>query len=582
MTVSHDDPRPERRWRARLGLLHSSAVLAVAIAAWLATEPAQASGRTAQAAETSRLAPSVEVGRLGAIDPDAVGTLTPATGGFAFDVWQGSTLASIAPLLARVPLDATSPAMAEMLRRLLLSAAAPPKGEAEPGSFLAARARLLLARGELDDVGELLGAAPPAARTPDVLLVELDARLLAFDNAGACSLAGRRISGEASVEWQKAFVFCQALAGRHDEALLGADLLADLGADDAVFESLLATLAGSGARGLDSVPDASPLVLAMARAAGLQLPAEVLNTATPGVLRAIAVSPNAPLGVRLAAAEAAHAAAALPVETLRQLYLTPAILETTTAVGEAESDGDQPGLLGGYYRQALQAESPHRVAAVLAEAFAAARRSKRYLQAVGIFQDLAAGLPPDIELASFAPEAVRALLIAGAEESVAAWFAMLRANAATNSAARGALVGLTPTALLIGAAVDGSGSEVLDRWWSTLGSDEDALARRRVASALVDDAGIETPTGWQRPQAAETGLSLAETPELDPRHRLAEATENGRAGEAVLAVLVVLGREGGVGADPARLAAVLDALRRIGLAAEARMLAIELAAAAGL
>ena len=86
------------------------------------------------------------------------------------------------------------------------------------------------------------------------------------------------------------------------------------------FFALIEALAGDGEASLPTLPEPTPLHLALARVAKARLPADVVASNRPGVLRTIAMSPNAPVEVRLEAAERAEAAGALDIDALRQLY----------------------------------------------------------------------------------------------------------------------------------------------------------------------------------------------------------------------------------------------------------------------
>ncbi|MDA1133058.1 MAG: antifreeze protein, partial [Proteobacteria bacterium] len=65
-------------------------------------------------------------------------------------------------------------------------------------------------------------------------------------------------------------------------------------------------------------------------------------------------------------------------------------------------------------------------------------------------------------------------------------------------------------------------------------------------------------------------------------YALRNAADAGRLGETVLLALLALGDAGSEGAGPATLRLVIDALRRVGFAAEARAIALEAALAQGL
>src|SRR5690606_33274383 len=145
----------------------------------------------------------------------------------------------------------------------------------------------------------------------DVARLEADIHLLRFDRAPACGLGEETISRDPDPYWQKLVAFCQIQGGNKDEAALIVDLLRDRGHPDAAFLALADTLLGFDKARIAMLPAASPLHMAMLRAAGLPVPADTAADAKPALLRTIALSPNADLAMRLTAAEQAVAANAL-------------------------------------------------------------------------------------------------------------------------------------------------------------------------------------------------------------------------------------------------------------------------------
>ena len=230
--------------------------------------------------------------------------------------------------------------MRDLMRRLLMSTAILPEGMAGDGSYIASRISLLSKMGDISSVNQLLDATPGRSKIRQLVRYEAEARFLANDNARACSLAAQQISTESSPFWQKSFIFCQALAGEHDKAALGVTLLQEVGDDDEPFYSLVDALAGNPAT-IESLPDPTPMHLSIARVAKAQLPSDVVASSRPGILRTIAVSPNASVEIRLEAAERAEIAGALDVDTLRQLYTSVSFsdqeLANPLSKAEAES-----------------------------------------------------------------------------------------------------------------------------------------------------------------------------------------------------------------------------------------------------
>ncbi len=531
------------------------------------------------------LTPSpIQVDTLRTIDPDTAGVLSEDEGGFGIAMWEGTGRALVDTLLPRLPVNATSSTMRDLMRRLLLSTAQVPQGESESGGLVALRVRLLAAMGDLGGVNELLNATPGRAGNERLVRIEADARFLANDNARACALAAGQIREQDSPYWQKAFIFCQALAGEKDKAALGVNLLREMGEEDEVFFDLVEALAGGEAPTIESLPDPSPLHLAIARVAKAQLPADVISSNRPAVLRTIAVSPNAPVELRLEAAERAEAAGALAVDALRQLYTSVSFsdeeLANPLSTVEAESGPLSRALL---YRTSLVQTVPAAQAEAVARALSLAREGGRYASTVRVFMPVIKRIPPAAELLWFAPEAVRALLLDNDHETAMIWIGLLRASALFDNDAKAALTALSPVIRLAGSGEDEDWDpDGLTMWWE--GVKEKAGARERAALlySLFGALGEPVPAAsWEALLDGPQRITVA-MPSPALWYRLASAADNGRVGETVLLSLLALGEGGPSQADPVILRRVLASLRGSGLEAEARALAVEAAVAAGL
>ncbi|MCG8509830.1 MAG: hypothetical protein MI741_11445 [Rhodospirillales bacterium] len=525
----------------------------------------------------------VQVDALQTIDPDSVGVLTAGDGGFGETMWQGTKRRLVDDLLPRLPIKTSSATMRDLERRLLLSAAAPPTGEKKAGSLISLRTGLLAMMGDLDSADSLLQASPERGANPDLMRIEADTRFLANDNARACGLAAARINEDDDPYWQKAFSFCQALADEHDKAALGAALFRELGGEDEAFFALIEALAG-GDKSLESMTDATPLHLAMARAAGVQLPADVVARDRPAVLRAVATSPNAPVNIRLEAAERAEAMGALPAETLRQLYTAISFSEEDLANplsrAEAETGPLSRALL---YRTSMIQTVPTAQAEAIGRAFELAREGGRYTSTVRVFLPVIQRIPPSAELLWFAPEAVRAFLIAGQKESAMAWYGVLRASALFNPESASAVTKLKPLIFLAGAEESEEWKpEALSAWWQVAQGYPEGRDRGSLMFSLFD--------AFDQPVADGLWEGLLDGPQRTtvamPRpalwFQLRAAASADRIGETVLLSLLTLGDGGPEQADPLTLRDVLSRLRAVGLEAEARALAIEAAVAAGI
>jgi len=589
---------------------------------------------SAAPAEQPTAGEGVQVDTLQSINPDTAGAIGEAEGGFAQDMWNGTSRRVLESMLQRLPVDAASTTMRDLMARLLLSMANLPPGMPGDGSHVATRVGLLAEMGELTGVSRLLEATPGRSRIDSLVRHEADVRFLSNDNARACALAAGQIGEHDSPYWLKAFIFCQALAGEHDKAALGVSLLREVSDGDAGFYALVDALAGGKGK-LDSLTDPRPIHLAMARVAKVQLPGDIVSTNRPGLLRAIAISPNAPVEIRLEAAERAELAGALAVDTLRQLYTSVSFsneeLANPLSKAEAESGPLSRALL---YRTSLIQTVPTAQAEVTARALSLGREGGRYASAVRVFMPILKRIPPAAELVWFAPETIRAFLAEGEHAAARPWFALLRANAAFNEESAEALARLMPLArLAMSPEAADWGPPQLASWWNGIKDSDDGRDKAALLYSLFDALGdpvpeaawevlldgsarttmaMPNPALWRRLEALRElqGAPEPTTGEPDEPAQAAPAdampapvaasgavqgaplTEASRdmapsrgpkrIGEVVLLSMLALG-EGGPGqAEPLVMYQVLKSLRAVGLQADARALAMEAVILAGL
>jgi len=548
--------------------------------------------------------PVIEVNILGEVDPDSAGALTPAEGGFGIDMWRGTPRAVVDRLLPRLPLGAPSPAMHALMRRLLLSIATVPEGDGERGALLAQRARLLVALGDLDGVARLVAATPAPARQGNLLHIDADARLLANDYTRACALASSNVGEEPMMYWQKTLVLCQALAGRHAEASLGLALLRELGEDDAAYFRLVEALGRGGDGDMDSAAVSQPLHLAMARAAQVRLTDDIAGVREPGLLKAIAVSPNATPMVRLEAAERAVGTGTLPAATLSALYAAVPFDEVAQddLVAHAEKVGGPEGRAA-LYQAALTRTEPMDRIDLMRRLLASGRTDGRYATAAKGIADLVTTLSPTDDAMAFIAEAAGVALMDGRRDVVRQWRATLAVAAPNDPQAAKALARTEPLAILAGltepvvdaepdvddtATVESPTKDttaaVLSAWWRAISEDEeDTAARARAARLFTVFEAMGRPVPAELWGGLLDGSMHREATVVDPVvwHGLENAAAGGRVGETMLMSLIALDDAGPGGADPIVLRRVLVGLRSVGLDEAAAALAVEALAAAG-
>lgn len=574
----------------------------------------------------------VQVDSLQTIDPDTTGTLTAEQGGFGADMWSGTNRPIVERLLPKLPVSTSSAAMRDLMRRMLLSISRVPGGKSHGVSLVAIRVKLLAAMGDLVAVNTLLNATPGRATDQELIRIETEARFMANDNARACALAGGQVRDRNVPYWQKAFLFCQALAGEHSKAALGVSIMRESGENDEVFFSLIDSLGSGTPATLTTLANPTPLHLAMARVAKVKLPADVISSNRPGILRTIAISPNAPVGLRLEAAERAESAGALPVDSLRQLYTSVSFSEDDLAnpLSRAEAEGG-PMTRALLYHTSLIQTVPTAQAEVVARALALGREEGRYASVVRVFMPVLKRTPPSAELLWFAPEAVRALLLNNETIAAEAWFALMRASALFNKESGKAINQLMPIVRLMGASeADEWSTAKISDWWDAVKDEKDAPAKAALLYSMFDALGDPVPAKSWEELVTGTGHRPVTFPNPALWFRLLDATKAAQAGgkggeektatlgdtaidsdvtsegagdgsgsswnqgdqasnggrkrvaETVLLSLLALGEAGPAGADPLLLRQVIISLRAAGFGKEARAMAVEAALAAGL
>lgn len=537
--------------------------------------------------------PDVNVQTLSEIDPESTGVLDDASGGLGTDLWRGTDRQTAVQLLGLLPKRVSSPAMRDLMRRLLLTRATAPAargGRVSPeaeGALLARRVEALFAIGEFEGMLRLLRTAAPERAGEALVEREVEALFFGNDNAGACRQVRGRAQGFTSIYWQQATAYCLALAGENAKAALVSELLAERGSEvSPAFFAMMDTVTGARTGAVRSMPDPLALHLSMMRAANLRLPEDVTKSARAAVLRTVALSPNADFAVRLDAAEGAFAAGVLSAEQLLEIYANvpfePGELAHPLSAADAAWGPRGRALL---MRAASLHDVPTARAEVLQRAWQLGREKGGHSIAMAAAVPLLMQVKPAGELMWFARDAARALFAAGRVEDALAWYALARQEEGSNSAAAETAIALWPLAALAGG--EGATAEPdasFARWWAARPKDADAAQqglRAQRLLALLDASGIVIdPASWASVVSAAPRVTAA-GPGPAILHLLGRAAAASRRGEGVALALIAMG-EDGPAASALAVESALRALRAAGLQKEARAIALEAAVAAGL
>lgn len=527
---------------------------------------------------------------LGQVDADSVGILDASAGGLGFEMWAGTPRPLVERLLQDLPTGMRSPGMRDLARRVLLSTAVIPRRpetDEKAVSLIGMRVQHLMNMGLIDDAMALIAIAPSRETDPALLEAQVNAQLMAFDLAGACTSAASQSARVDEPFWQKVQIFCRAVEGNVGAAQLGVAVLAETDpTPDPAFYNLIDRLTGEPAAAVSSLPEPQPLQLAMMRTARLELPGDVLTSRTPALLRTVGVSPNAPLTLRLEAAEEAAAVGAIPPDLLAEIYASvpflPRELESPLSAAAEEPGPRSRALL---YRAAALQEEPEAQAAILERALAAARAEMVYPLVVRVHGQQLAALEPMETLSWFAAEAARSLYALGDPARAEAWIALLDSEAATDESAQAAKDSLWALGQLFRTPGEDIRDEASEAAWraALISADPERGAYRvSLAYVVLEALGHEVPQDTWRMLARPESFLDTRVPDVSVRRALAAAATNGGRGETALLALLALGAAGPATVDPAVLADVLRHLDQVALTDDARALAMETVIDAGL
>jgi hypothetical protein len=471
-------------------------------------------------------------------------------------LWRGTPRVMADLLLARLS-DTTSATLQSLVRRLLLSPAAPPEGaDLNAYSLLALRISALLRLGELDAARASVAALSERERD-SVLPLAIAADVIGGDIGRACATVRETVRRRPGAFWQTPLIACQALQGEIEQARLGLQLQAEEQQEprDEVLAAIVETLAGQAPASTGRPDTLDALTLRLLVTAKWELKPAVVDGLRPDLALCLALDEDAPATIRLTAAEGAARYGALDPGRLRQLY------STLNIGGEAVATaGSDRALLFAAIAETIDpAERLTRIARFV-HAFEGFRPGGFILAARLVLPELRE-IEPDTSLVASAPLAARLLIAAGDIGAARRWkdlvpdkkersLDLLLALAAPPEERVPDRADVQPPLLFMALA-------------SALGEPLSPLAWAMAPAEAWTDAGPFSP-----PAAAWLDLG--------------EAARAKRIGETVLAAVIVASPAEMLSTNPVALSTAVSALKEVGLTDDARRLALEAALAADL
>ncbi len=555
-------------WRAARRKRLSAAVVAVSLVA-AATGPAGA---------------QVQVQTLPAPDLFSAGS---GTGQLPDSLWTGSSGALARAVIPTLGGAALSPAAAALARRVLSTGAIGPEGAGQDPDLAGARALALLGLGDAAAVEAIVSRTPSLGQKPALAQAGAEAALDLGQDDKACAIEESLAIGRDQPYWLRLRAFCQVLAGQQpaaqltlqlagqqsskpDFARLMAALLAKTAGetpalDDGLDYALSRRVAADWTQGLDAAPAAiavalarDPMsppaarILAAARAARLGLP-------QPGAYAGFAPPPLAPPPAPAVAPPAPADGSAPP----------PAAPSPPSAADIAAS-ANQPGPAGEAALVALAATTQD-----LGVKEAATLALLKRAQTPAEFQALAGLAEPQIAQ----------LVAAGAVFREPVLIAMAAATAGDAASARTARAQVgqgsaSPAPLdlaLLDALIDASSGRPADALGAVAAASAgaDVAGGVRIGAAMAElaaDGAVLSPAQRYALSMAPLSPGRASPARL---MALKLSADQGRMGDAALYALAIAAHSGAQGLAPADRAALIGALHKAGLTADAKALAVE-------
>ena len=444
-----------------------------------------------------------------------------------------------------------------LLRRALASRLDAPTGM-NPADFAAGRAALLVRMGEGEAAREMVQDVDAGNYTPALTQAAVDAYAFTADITGICPVTAVIGSQRKDAEWRALRAICASFQGDGASGLAQLDHLIGQGGwpkIDVLLAQRYAGSAGKARRAVkiewDGVTDMNPWRYALTIAVGLTPPDALMKGLPKRYAYVAATAPMLGLEARAAGADRAGAAGILSSAAMVDLY------------GQIYAQDDINGdwaKAADTLRTAYVAERPaDRLTAIRALWDGSADEEARYSRQV-LTAYAAARLPVLGDYAAQAPDLIASMLAAGLDENALRW----SAQADTGSLAWGqlAVAAASRTALVDGSALSsfyGNDTSTGYRKSRFLLAGLAGLGRveANVAGSFSDKLGIELQrqTKWSQliDQAAQV---------------------NNRE---LVVLLAGLGMQGS-GWDKMtsfNLYHIVAALNRVGLSAEARMIAAE-------
>jgi len=486
-----------------------------------------------------------------------VGVLADYEGGL-----PGKALANQSGALVRAALDGNKGQLVSrwghiLLRRALASRLDAPQG-LNPADFAASRAALLVRMGEGEVARAVVQDVDAGNYTDSLTRAALDAYAFTADITGICPVISVQGGARKDAEWRVLRTVCQAFQGEGAAAMAQLDRMQGgkvWPEIDMLLAQKYAGAAGKARRAVtiewDGVSEMNPWRYAFTIATGLEPPAALMRGAPDRYAYSAAIAPMVPLTSRAAGADKAAAAGILSSAAMVDLYSQIYAQEDIT--GEW---ADRAGVL----RTAYTGDAPADRMAAIAQLWDSAGDARVRYSRLVLTAYAAARMPVEDAFADQSADLVAAMLAAGLDGNALRWGSQADVGS------------LTWAQLALAAPNRGNPIDLgaLDSFYSN--DDSDNYRKSRFLLAGLAGLGRVNQT---------TAADFASKLEIDLNRQtrwtrlIVQAADVNNP--ALVCFLAGVGMQGD-GWDKmtsVHLYHIVSALNRVGLSAEARMIAAE-------
>ncbi len=487
-----------------------------------------------------------------------VGILGPSDGDLGADAFGTADGKYLEYLMRKTRAPIASRWASIALRRALLSRVNTP-GNLNGADWVAERAWLLLRMGEADAAQMLVQSVDADQYSPKMLQVAMQSSLASSDPAGMCAYAEPGLDHFKDASWKMARAICSALAGESAQASAQIDSLRDRGAGRGIDGLLAEKVVGAGSNTRrsviiqwDGVAQLTTWRFGLASATALDIPDPLIETANPRLRGWYARSPLIASAKRERSAETAAALG---------IFSSAALIDFYGQVADETDPSDARGKPFSLLRAAYVGDTPAARVAAMHSLWTSASKDVYAPYARLLATSYAAGrLAPDSAMSADADNIVASMMAAGLDIQSAKW-----ADLVSNGSPAWAYLAVGAP----GKVVDWSRSKI-----ASFQSGSGGETGRRGQFLFAGMAGLGRLEATDAADMA-SDLAIPIGRKSNWTRALDRAVAAREPGTVVL--LCALGLQGRSWQQvaPVMLYHSISALRRVGLAGEARMIAAE-------